>query len=191
MIKNIVQLFYDLSRTHKLIRGFKYDRLSKGAGVGDEMHPFVFLEDPLYFGNTDTNSGTLPVTINFDIVVTPQLLENWNIYPSTEAGQNLCYHIGLNFIAKIREMFKSGDLSWVTSIDSWNFITLKHWYDNDCLGVRFTLVLNVRNQITYCDTDEHFDDKKEFNINKYLPEIKTDNATGCVIFENKLSKFDL
>ena len=191
MVKDIVHLFYELSEKHKLIRSFKYDRISKGAGVGDEMMPHVFLEDPLYFGNADTNSGTVPVTINFDIVITPHLLENWGINPSTEAGQNLCQGIALNFIAKIRQMMKDGDLLNVSSIASWNFITLKHWYDNDCDGVRCTLVLNVRNEINFCDIDEHFDEEKEFNLQQYLPDIKTDDASGCAIFSNKLSKFDL
>lgn len=191
MVKDIVDLFYELSEKHKLIRSFKYDRLSKGAGVGDEMMPHVFLEDPLYFGNTDTTTGTVPVTINFDIVITPQLLENWGINPSTEAGQNLCHGIALNFIAKIRQMMKDGDLLSVSSIASWNFVTLKHWYDNDCDGVRCTLVLNVRNEINFCDIDEHFDEEKEFDIKKYLPEIDTDSAQGCVVFDNKLPKFSL
>lgn len=191
MVKDIVDLFYELSEKHKLIRSFKYDRLSKGAGVGDEMMPHVFLEDPLYFGNTDTTTGTVPVTINFDIVITPQLLENWGINPSTEAGQNLCHGIALNFIAKIRQMMKDGDLLNVSSIASWNFVTLKHWYDNDCDGVRCTLVLNVKNEINFCDIDEHFDEEKEFDIKKYLPEIETDDAQGCVVFDNKLPKFSL
>ncbi len=191
MVKDIVHLFYELSEKHKLIRSFKYDRLSKGAGVGDEMMPHVFLEDPLYFGNTDTTTGTVPVTINFDIVITPQLLENWGINPSTEAGQNLCHGIALNFIAKIRQMMKDGDLLNVSSIASWNFVTLKHWYDNDCDGIRCTLVRNVRNEINFCDIDEHFDENKEFDIKKYLPEIETDDAQGCVVFDNKLPKFSL
>lgn len=191
MIKEIVNLFYKLSEKHKLIRSFKYDRLSKGAGVGDELMPHVFLEDPLYFGNATTNSGTIPVTVNFNIVITPQLLENWGIYPSTETGQNLCHSIALNFIARLRQMIKNGDISYVTGIDSWNFITLKHWYDNDADGVRCTLVIEVKNDINYCDTDEHFDENKEFDIKKYLPEIETDDASGCSIFSNKLSKFEL
>lgn len=191
MIKNLVSLFYELSEKHKLIRSFKYDRLSKGAGVGDEMMPHVFLEEPLYLGNTDTKTGTLPVTINFDVVVTPQLLENWSIYPATEGGENLCYHIALNFIAKIRQMIMDGDADWISSIASWNFITLKHWYDNDCVGVRCTLVLNVRNQINFCDIEEHFDEEKEFDIKKYLPEIETDDASGCAVFDNKLPKFSI
>lgn len=191
MIKDIVNLFYKLSEKHKLIRSFKYDRLSKGAGVGDELMPHVFLEDPLYFGNATTNSGTIPVTINFNIVVTPQLLENWGIYPSTETGQNLCHSIALNFIARLRQMIKNGDISYVTGIDSWNFITLKHWYDNDADGVRCTLVIEVKNDINYCDIEEHFDEEKEFDIKKYLPEIETDDASGCVVFSSKLPKFNI
>lgn len=191
MIKNLVELFYNLSEKHKLVRGFKYGRLSKDMGIGSEAHPFVFLEQPLYFGNTDTTTGTVPVTLNVDFLITPQMLENYDIYPSTEAGQNLMYHIGLNFIAKIREMIKDGDLDWVSSIASWNWLTLYHFYDNDADGVRFTIVLNVRNQINFCDIDEHFDEEKEFDIKKYLPEIKTDDAQGCVVFDNKLPKFSL
>jgi len=191
MIKNLVELFYNLSEKHKLVRGFKYGRLSKDMGIGSEAHPFVFLEQPLYFGNTDTTTGTVPVTLNVDFLITPQMLENYDIYPSTEAGQNLMYHIGLNFIAKIREMIKDGDLDWVSSIASWNWLTLYHFYDNDADGVRFTIVLNVRNQINFCDTDEHFDEEKEFDIKKYLPEIETDDAQGCVVFDNKLPKFSL
>lgn len=191
MIKNIVELFYHLSEKHKLVRGFKYGTLSKDMGIGSEAHPFVFLEQPMYFGNTDTTTGTVPVTLNVDFLITPQMLENYGIYPSTESGQNLCYHIGLNFIARIRQMIQNGDLEWISSIASWNWLTLYHFYDNDADGVRFTIVLNVRNQINFCDTDEHFDEEKEFDIKKYLPEIETDDASGCSIFSNKLSKFDL
>lgn len=191
MIKNIVELFYHLSEKHKLVRGFKYGTLSKDMGIGSEAHPFVFLEQPMYFGNTDTTTGTVPVTLNVDFLITPQMLENYGIYPSTESGQNLCYHIGLNFIARIRQMIQNGDLEWISSIASWNWLTLYHFYDNDADGVRFTIVLNVKNQINFCDTDEHFDEEKEFDIKKYLPEIETDDASGCSIFSNKLSKFDL
>ncbi|MBP3619042.1 MAG: hypothetical protein J6J24_00100 [Clostridia bacterium] len=191
MIKNIVELFYHLSEKHKLVRGFKYGTLSKDMGIGSEAHPFVFLEQPMYFGNTDTTTGTVPVTLNVDFLITPQMLENYGIYPSTESGQNLCYHIGLNFIARIRQMIQNGDLEWISSIASWNWLTLYHFYDNDAEGIRFSLVLNVKNQINFCDTDEHFDENKEFDIKKYLPEIETDDASGCSIFSNKLSKFDL
>lgn len=190
MINSIVKLFYDLSRQHKLIRSFKYDVPSKGMGIGDELMPHVFLEQPLWFSDTNLTTGVVPVTVNFDIVITPQMLNNYSVYPSTEAGQNLCYRIGLNFIAKIRQRISEND-DLFKGIVGWTVMTLKHWSDNDADGVRFSLVLNVKNLINFCDVSEHFDPDKEFNIGQYLTDIKTDDATGCAIFsEKKLPTFN-
>lgn len=193
MIKDIVELFYNLSKEHKLVRGFEYNSISKGQGTGDELHPLVFLETPIYIGNADTVSGSIPVTINFEVLITPQMLENWHIpQPSTEAGQNICHSIALNFVAKIRDISLNDDYSYgVISVVSYSFMTLKDYYDNDCDGVRCTLVLNMRNDINYCDMDEHFDPNKEFDMSKLLPDIDTDNASGCADFSYKLPEIKL
>lgn len=42
MINSIIRTFYNIAREHKLVRQFKYDRLSKGSGIGEENHPLVF-----------------------------------------------------------------------------------------------------------------------------------------------------
>ena len=190
MIHKIVKLFHDLSEKHRLIKSFKYDRLSKGMGIGDELMPHVFLEDPIYIGEANTTTGVVPVTVNFDIVITPQMLNNYSVYPSTEAGQNLCENIALNFIARLKEMTGEGN-DLVKGIAGWSFVTLKHWSDNDADGVRCTLIINVKNEINFCDVSEHFDPDKEFNIGQYLTDIKTDDANGCAIFsEKKLPTFN-
>lgn len=189
MIHKIVKLFHDLSEKHRLIKSFKYDRLSKGMGIGDELMPHVFLEDPIYIGEANTTTGVVPVTVNFDIVITPQMLNNYSVYPSTEAGQNLCENIALNFIASLKEMTGEGN-DLVKGIVGWSFVTLKHWSDNDADGVRCTLIINVKNEINFCDVSEHFDPDKEFNIGQYLTDIKTDDATGCAVFGHKLPKFN-
>lgn len=189
MVSSIVKTFYDLAKEHKLVRSFKYDKISKGMGVGDEAMPHVFLEDPLWFGNTDLLTGVVPVTINFDVVITPQMLNNYSVYPSTEAGQSLCESIAKNFIARLKQFVADGDAN-IKGIVSWNFMTLKHWSDNDADGVRVTLVLNVKNDVNFCDTDAHFDPEKEFAVEEPLAEIDTDDATGCAVFGNKLPKFN-
>ncbi len=190
MINQIVELFYDLSRQHKLIKSFKYDQLSKGMGVGDELMPHVFLEQPIFVSETNLTNGVVPVTVNFDIVITPQLLQNYGVYPSCEAGQNLCYRIGLNFIAKIRQYISEND-DLLKGIVGWTVMTLKHWSDNDADGVRFSLVLNVKNLINFCDVDAHFDPDKEFTIEEPLEKIDTAGAEGCGVFsDKKLPKFN-
>jgi hypothetical protein len=64
-------------------------------------------------------------------------------------------------------------------------MTLKHWSDNDCDGVRVTLVLNVKNDINFCDTEAHFDPEKEFKIEEPLDDINTVGAEGCEVFSDK------
>lgn len=193
MIQNIVNLFYNLSKQHKLVRSFKYDRVSKGAGIGDEWHPLVFLEDPIIINSLNLKSGVAPATINFDVLVTPQQNENKSVYAETEALQSICESIALNFIAKIRDMVKEEEADGIESVVSWGILTLKNWYDNNAVGVRVTLVLNVKNEINFCDIDEHFDPEKEFDFEQYLPSYKTDEALGCAVFNDKtkLPDFEL
>lgn len=191
MVSSIVKTFYDLAREHKLVRSFKYDRLSKGMGIGDEGMPHVFLEDPIYFADTTLSTGVVPVTINFNVVITPQMLNNYSVYPSTEAGQSLCESIAKNFIARLKQYIQAGDNN-IKGIVSWNFMTLKHWSDNDADGVRVTLVVNVKNDINFCDTEAHFDPEKEFKVEEPLDKIDTDGAEGCDVFsDKKLPKFNL
>lgn len=185
MILDIVNLFYKLSKEHKLVKGFKYDRISKGMGVGDEYHPLVFLEDPIFLNIASLRNGVIPATINFNVVVTPQKGENLNKYPKVEFLQSLCEDIALNFIAKIRDMIKEDEADGIESVVSWNILTLRHWSDNDACGVRVTLVLNVKNEINFCDLDEHFDPEKEFDFDQYLPIYNTDDAIGCAVFNDK------
>lgn len=184
IVKQIVNTFYELAREHKLVKSFKYDRISKGMGVGDELMPHFFLEDPIYMADATTTVGVVPVTVNFDIVITPQLLQNYGVYPSTEAGQNLCQSIAMNMIARLRNDALKTD-SLVKSVVSWSFITLKHWSDNDADGVRCTLVINVPNEINFCDVDEHFNPEKEFKIDEYMSDIDTSDAEGCAVFSDK------
>lgn len=189
MISALVKTFYDLAREHKLVKSFKYDRVSKGMGIGDELMPHVFLEDPLFFGDTNTTTGVVPVTVNFDIMITPQMLNNYCVYPSTEAGQALCESIAKNFIARIKQIIAEGD-DYLKGIVSWSILTLKHYYDNDADGVRVTMVLSVKNDINFCDVEAHFDPEKEFKIEQPLADIDTDNATGCAVFSKKLPTFN-
>lgn len=196
MIKGIVKYFYDLSEKHKLIRGFKYGSLSKRGGVADDAYPLCFLESPIYIGDATLTTGYIQyLTVNFDIVATPTLLENWlgieRGKADEEVLQQFCYEIALNYIAKMNRDYVNGDT--LNEIASYNFTTLEHWKDDNAIGVRCTLKLNVPNPINYCDVDEHFDPDKEFNKDALLPAIETDDASGCVVFQKEtlLPKIDL
>ena len=76
MINSIIRTFYNIAREHKLIRQFKYDRLSKGSGIGEENHPLLFLEDPIYVGDSTLNDGSVRCTIN---LISWHLSRTWSI----------------------------------------------------------------------------------------------------------------
>lgn len=197
MINKIIDTFYLLSKEHKLVRQFKYDRLSKGSGTGEENHPLVFLEDPIYVGDSTLSGGSVSVTVNFDVVMTPQAFENYNKKQlNEEECQAVAYEIALSFIARLRNMTVNyddyNDKDVVSLRPSrWSFVTLRNWYDNAASGVRCTLVFTVDNPINFCDVEENFDDNKEFDLGTRLSSIDTDGAASCVTFDYKLPKFTL
>ena len=200
MINSIIRTFYNIAREHKLVRQFKYDRLSKGSGIGEENHPLVFLEDPIYVGDSTLSDGSVRCTVNFDVVMTPQALENFNVKQlSPEECQTIAHSIALNFVAKLKDIstnyeeYDENEYNTSIKVLSYSFITLRNWYDNNAAGVRCTMVITVDNPISYCDLEEHFDDSKEFDLGELLQPINTEDAAGCsdVVFDYKLPKFTL
>lgn len=186
IINAIVNTFYLLAKEHKLIRSFKYDRVSKGAGIGEEMHPQFLLEDPITIGNGTTSGGSVPTMVNFDIIMTPQAFNNYNVKQLTEQEcQSVAMDIAMNIISRLRNMVKYHDdfgnkeYEYLT-VQSYNVMTLRHWFDNDASGVRVTLNLTIENPLNFCDVEEHFDPNKEFDMDKLLSDIPTDNVGGCI-----------
>lgn len=198
MINNIIKTFYILAKEHKLIRSFKYDRLSKGAGIGEENYPQVFLEDPIYINDVTLNDGSVKAQVNFNIVMTPQAFENYHKRQLTEEDcQNVAHAIALSFIARLKNMDENYELYEDKNLDrlsplSWSFITLRNWYDNKAAGVRCSLLLSMDNPINFCDVEENFDDEKKFDLGSKLSNINTNGAQGCQEnFDYKLPTFTL
>lgn len=197
MIKKIVNTFFQIAKEHKLVRSFRYDKLSKSQGTGEENYPQVFLEDSILIDNSTTTGGTSLLTLNFDVTMTPQAFNNFNVRQlSVEECQNVSMEIALNIIAKLRDMqlhydeYDDDDLVQM-SVERWNFLTLRNWYDNDCAGVRCTLICSIQNEINFCDLEEHFDPNKEFDLGELLSDIDTDSANSCINFTYKLPRITL
>lgn len=192
MIKNIIDTFYKLSKEHKLVRSFIYDRVSKKKGTGEQMYPSVLLEDPIYIKPSAPIDGKIEVQVNFDITCLPQAFNNYNVKQLTEEEcQNVCHSIALNFVAKLRQDNKEWETRNGVEVSNYSFYTLRNWGDDNAAGIRCTINLLVDSDIQLCDVDEHFDPEKEFNLGKLLNDVDTDNAAGCVTFDYKLPKITL
>lgn len=192
IIRNIIDTFYGLSKEHKLVRSFIYDRISKKKGTGEQLYPSVFLEDPIYIRSSKPMDGKVPVQVNFDITCLPHAFNNYNVKQLTEEEcQNICHQIALHFVAKLRQDNREWETRNGVEVNDYSFITLRNWGDDNASGVRCTLNLLVDSDIQLCDIDEHFDPEKEFDLGRLLDDVDTDNAAGCVTFDYKLPKIKL
>ena len=199
MINSIIKTFYNISREHKLIRQFVYDKVSKSAGIGEENMPLCHLEDPIIIHNSSLTDGSVRCSVNFDIVMSPHAFENYNMKQLTiEECQTIAHSIALNYVAKLRdinlnyEKYDENEYNTSIKVIDYNFVTLRYWFDNSAAGVRCSMVISVDNPISYCDLEGHFDPDKEFDINELLTDINTDDAEGCsASFGYKLPKFHI
>lgn len=192
IVRKIIDTFYDLAKQHKLIRSFRYDRVSKGMGTGEKDYPQFFLEDPIYINDSTPTTGQVMCTVNFEITCLPQAFSNYDVRQLTEEEcQNVCHQIALHIVARLRSLNSVFDTRIGMEVISYSFLTLRNWGDDKAAGVRCTMRLALDNDIQLCDLDEHFDPEKEFNLGNLLDDINTDDAYGCTTFDYKLPKIKL
>lgn len=190
MIKKVYDLVKRLATEHKLINSFKYDRLSKSAGTGEDVTPLVFLEMPIYYGKIEPMVGAIPCQFNVDIVLNPQALNNFNVEQLTDVTcQEIASQIAQQFIARMRNLFLNQESQ--VSVVSYSILTLQHWYDDKSYGVRLSVNANVVNEINFCMDDDYFDPDKQFTEIELLKDINTDDAEGCTPLSYKLPRIRL
>lgn len=168
----IVNLFYELARQQKEMRGFKYGKGGE-KGAGSDAYPLTWLDDPLLGSSARADGGVIRWTVNVDILGIPKN------DAEVKGVQDKALLIGLSYFEKAKEIKNTTGLS----IESYNFITLRHYYDDDAAGCRFTFTITSTNPIDRCA--DYFDPDKEFDKNNPLPDFITANPNGCAVFNDK------
>lgn len=177
MITNIIDIFRNQAREHITIRAFYYNR-NYEKGSGKDIYPLFWLEDPINGRNQDnvfTNS------VNFSILFVPKEGESVSYY------QNLAFSIGLNIIERIKN---NQDIA-ISIKPDWTYLTLRHYYDDDAAGCRFSVNFTQKNMQNLCLINEQFDENKQFEEIENLPDFNIDPANNCEVFTNKFPVFDL
>lgn len=165
----IVNLFYELARQHKQIKGFIYGK-SYEKGAANEAHPLLWLDDPIY---GQSINQTLRYTVNIDILGIPENDEE------VLDVQTAAFNTGLAIAEKIKQtQDKTG-----YKINGFSFVSLRDYYDNNTAGFRFTYTMIQANPVDRCADD--FDPSKQFPDIKALPDFKVENPDGCAIFSDK------
>lgn len=165
----IVDIFYELARQHKKIRGFLYGK-SYEKGAANEMHPLLWLDDPIQ-GQVAGNA--IRYTVNFDVLGIPRTEEE---VPDVQAA---AFDTGLTMYEKL--MQTRAQTKYTPA--GFSFITLRDYYDNNAAGIRFTVTLTAPNPVDRC-TDA-FDPDKQFPETGVFPNFSTDNPDGCAVFNDK------
>jgi hypothetical protein len=165
----IVNLFFELARQHKRIKGFFYGKAYE-KGAGNEAYPLVWLDDPVY-GQSVVQ--TLTYSCNVDILGIPK---NETDVPRI---QTEAFEVGLSFAEKIKQIYRITGFG----VRDFSFISLRDYYDNGAAGFRFTYTLAQANPVNRCNGD--FDPSKHFPTPEALPDFKVDAPDGCAIFNEK------
>lgn len=194
MVNKIVYIFQRLAEQHKLIKSFYYNRTYE-IGSGNEKHPLIWLEDPIYINITGENNNVVEIDVNFSVL----------LIPDADMGfkdcQDLAFSTGHNIIEYIK---KYKPLKIEVKKGSESALTLQHYYDNNTAGARFSVTLQNVNPANICLLDEHFDagafncdfnddyfkycnDKEEDKINDF----DITPANNCTTFVNKLPDFNI
>lgn len=171
----VVNIFYELARTHKKVKGFQYKKTFE-KGAGNDKYPLVWLDDPIA-------SRSAPRLDQVEYIANVDFLD----IPETEADveriQSEAQITGLAFIERMREKYTE-----IGSITAFNSVTLRDYYDDNAAGQRFTFTLILANPVDRCA--DYFDEDKVFDISTGLPEFSVDHPNGCAVFSDGLPNFD-
>lgn len=165
----IVNFFYELARQHKRLKGFTYNKAYR-KGAGNSMYPLLWLDDPI--AGQAVGDGVIRWTVNADFLGLPKDADE---VPAVQAG---AFDAALSLIEQIRKVRATTGVS----IEGFNFLSLRDYYDDNAAGYRFTMTLNQANPVNRCLED--FDPAKTFPAMKSLPDFNVDHPDGGAIFSD-------
>lgn len=156
MINKIVDTFKDVCRKHKLIKSFIYNRTYE-LGSGNDAHPLLWLEDPIYITNGGQSGSIFEYSVNFSVLLIPK--QNGITF---QECQDLALSTGINIIEYIKKYRAKQNLFKIK--DGYTGLTLQHYYDDNTAGARFSITIQMVNPTNICLLDEQFDEDKEFEV---------------------------
>ncbi|WP_163320070.1 hypothetical protein [Dysgonomonas sp. 520] len=178
MIDKVVNIFKDEARQHKLIKSFFYNPVYE-IGNGNEPHPVFWLESPIYLRNIGNIGQGIEIDLNFTI----------QILPSKETDEVKCETLAFSTGLNIIEHIKQNNLLEIKP--NWTALTLRKYYDNSAVAVRFSLTVVHPNITNLCLLNEHFDTDKQFEVKELINDFDVNPASNCTTFVNKLPDFSI
>lgn len=168
----IVDFFYNIAQQNLRIKSFRYGRQA-AKGAGSDAYPMMWLDDPISGGVArEGNLGALQYTVNLDVLGIPTDDDD---VPIVQAAAFL---IALGVPERAKVIYKTAGITFV----SFNFISVREYYDDKAAGYRFTYVLSAASPVDRCADD--YDPTKVFTNVSPLPSFSTDAPDGCAVFSD-------
>lgn len=165
----IVNLFYELARQHRSIKGFFYGKAYE-KGAANEAHPLLWLDDPI---SGQSVNNALSYTCNVDILGIPK--DEGEVL----AVQSSAFQVGLGLAERIDAFTSVAGFR----LNGYSFVSLRDYYDNSAAGFRFTYTLIQANPVDRCA--DAFDPSKELSAAQSLPSFNVEHPGGCAVFNDK------
>lgn len=169
MIANIIAEFKDIIRRYKPIKSF-YCSLDAYRGSGKDIYPLAWLELP-FIGTPVRDGAQFRYQINFDILYLPDTDTNADKLAKMAMAEQDC----INIVESIKRFRTFG---YSTSVEDYELLSLYEYTDDKASGYRCTMNVVVTNDADLCELKTYFDDDKELEEGKNLPDFDVDD-TGC------------
>ncbi|WP_302605735.1 hypothetical protein [uncultured Alistipes sp.] len=167
----IVDLFYNLARECRRIRGFAYGRAA-AKGAGNDAYPLLWLDDPIM---ARREGGALFYTVNFDVLGIPEEQTDAAIASvQGEALETAC--ILLEHVQRTR-----GTHGF--TVRASDLVSVRSYYDDAAAGWRCTAVLAAPLPLDRCG--DYFDEDGTLPMPQPLPVFSADDPSGCAVFSEK------
>ncbi|WP_297411423.1 hypothetical protein [uncultured Alistipes sp.] len=167
----IVDLFYNLARECRRIRGFAYGRAA-AKGAGNDAYPLLWLDDPIM---ARREGGALFYTVNFDVLGLPA--EQTDARIAEVQGDALATACVL-----LERIQRTRDAHGFT-VRAYDLLSLRSYYDDAAAGWRCTATLAGPVPLDRCG--DYFDEDGRLPVPQPLPVFTADTPSGCAVFADK------
>lgn len=149
MLKDVIDILKDISLRHKGVRSFRY----QGDDLNNAQNNFegyqVYVDD---ISHHQLNITTNIFKAEFQIYIIGHVDDDNPILDI----QNDCYTIAADIMAYIDT---NPDFYNVLSVYDYDILTLSHYTDDSCAGVKLSLVLQMPSPVDLCSLEDNFNDE--------------------------------
>lgn len=149
MLKDVINIFKEISLRHKGVRTFKYQSDIYNNAQNNHKYYQVYCDD-VSFHQLNITTGIFKAEFQLYIL---GFVDDENTVLDV---QNNAYTIAADILAYIDtyDAFKG-----VLSVYDYSILTLSHYTDDNSAGVKLSVVIEMPSPVNLCELDDNFNDE--------------------------------